>query len=79
MNFNKLIKRLQQALSNEKTSTDTSRDRIDALLGELEKKQKKLKQKLEKEKKPKKRKALKLQIKIVSTQLKKGSAFRRKL
>jgi hypothetical protein len=79
MGFNKLIKQLHKALSTKKRSKDVSRERIDNLLDRLEKKEKKLKQKLDKEKKPKKRKELKLQIKIVSTQRKKGAAFRRKL
>lgn len=79
MGFNKLVKQIQKALSNNNYHKDASRERIDTLLGKLEKKEKKLKQKLDKEKNPKKRKELKLQLKIVSTQRKKGAAFRRKL
>ena len=79
MGFNKLIKGLKKVLSNKGSSNVASRERLDSLLDKLEKKEKKLKQKLDKEKIPKKRKELKLQLKIVTAQRKKGVAYRRKL
>ena len=78
MGISKLINRLQKSISNAGANNGTARERIDCLLDKLEKKEKKLKQKLENEKNPKKRKELKLQLKIVSTQRKKGKAFRQK-
>ena len=78
MGINKLINSLQKSLSSATGKNETSRERIDCLLDKLEKKEKKLRQKFENEKNPKKRKELKLQIKIVSTQRKKGKAFRQK-
>ena len=74
MGLKKLIKNLQKSLSAEAGKKHVSRDRIDELLGELEKKEKKLCRKLSKEKNARKRKDLKLQLKIVSTQRKKGTA-----
>ena len=79
MATNKLIKSLQKILRTEADKKHASRERIDELLDQLEKKEKKLKSKLAKEKNPKKRKQLKLQTKIVSTQRKKGKAFLHKL
>ena len=79
MGFNKLIKSLQKIIGTEADKKHASRERIEELLDQLENKEKKLKSKLAKEKNPKKRKKLKLQTKIVSTQLKKGKAFLHKL
>jgi predicted nucleic acid-binding Zn-ribbon protein len=74
MGLNKLIKRLQETLSDGTDKNNTSSERIEELLGEIEAKEKKLKQKLSEETNTKKRKDLKLQLKIASTQLKKGKA-----
>jgi uncharacterized protein (DUF4415 family) len=79
MGLSKLIKNLQKSLASEADKKHASRERIEELLDQLEKKEKKLKSKLAKEKNPKKRKELKLQTKIVSTQRKKGKAFINKL
>jgi len=72
MGLKHLIKSVQKILSSDIEREHISRERIDELLGELEKKQKKLHHKLSEEKHSKKRKDLKLQLKIVSTQHKKG-------
>jgi predicted nuclease with TOPRIM domain len=74
MGLNKLIKRLQETISNDTDTIQTSSERLEELLGEIEAKEKKLKHKLSKETNAKKRKDLKLQLKIASTQLKKGRA-----
>jgi len=74
MGLNKLIKHLQETLSDGTDKNHTSCERIEELLGEIEAKEKKLKQKLSEETNTKKRKDLKLQLKIASTQLKKGMA-----
>jgi len=79
MGLNDLIKSLQKSLSNGTNKNHTSRDRINELLGEFDKKEKKLKHKLSEEKNSKKRKDLKLQLKIISTQRKKGMARLREL
>ncbi len=75
MGINKLIKSAQKILSSETEREQTSPERIKELLGELEKKEKKLHHKLSEEEHSKKRKDLKLQLKIVSTQHKKGMAL----
>ncbi len=72
MGLNKLIKNVQKILTSEAEREQTSPERIDELLGELERKEKKLHHKLSEEKHSKKRKDLKLQLKIISTQRKKG-------
>lgn len=72
MGINKLIKKVQKILSSETEGTLASRDRIEELLGKLEKKEKKLKHKLSEEKDHSKRKDLKLKLKIISTQRNKG-------
>ena len=74
MGLNHLIKSLQKSLSNGSGKKHTSRARITELLYALEKKEKKLKHKLAKEENCKKRKDLKLQLKIIATQRKKGTA-----
>jgi len=75
MGINKFIKNVQKILSNETEREQTSPSRIKELLGELEKKEKKLHHKLSEEEHSKKRKDIKLQLKIVSTQHKKGVAL----
>lgn len=74
MAINQLIKKLQKSLSEGKGKKQSSSDRIEGLLSELGKKEKKLKRKLAKESNSKKRKDIKLQLKIISTQCKKGMA-----
>ena len=75
MGFKKFIKGVQEIFSNETERTEISRDRIEELLSELEKKEKKLNHKLSKEKNHSKRKDLKLKLKIISTQRNKGMAL----
>ena len=79
MGINKLIKNLQNQLSKGEKKGKPSLDRIDDLLGELKQKEKKLERKLEHEKNSSKRKHLKLELKIVRVQLKKGKARRAEL
>jgi len=75
MGYKKLIKSVQEIFSGETERAETSRDRIEELLGELEQKEKKLNHKLSKEDDSKKRKDLKLKLKIISTQRNKGMAL----
>ena len=79
MGINKLIKNLQNQLSKGETKGKASLDRIDDLLGDLKQKEKKLKHKLDGEQNSSKRKRLKLELKIVHVQLKKGKARRAQL
>ena len=79
MGINKLIKNLQNQLSKGEKKGHVSIDRIDDLLDELRKKEKKLEKKLGREKNSSKRKRLKLELKIVRLQLKKGRARRAQL
>jgi hypothetical protein len=74
MGLNKLIKRLQETISNDTDTIHTSSGLLEELLGEIEAKEQKLKHKLSKETNTKKRKDLKLKLKIASTQLRKGRA-----
>ena len=75
MGFKKFIKSAQEIFSSETERTESSRDRIEELLGELEQKEKKLNHKLSEENDSKKRKDLKLKLKIISTQRNKGMAL----
>ena len=75
MGFKKFIKNVQEIFSSETERTESSRDRIEELLGELEQKEKKLNHKLSEENNSKKRKDLKLKLKIISTQRNKGNAI----
>ena len=79
MGLKKLIKNLQNNLNEGKRKNNLSCDRIDALLGKLEKKENQLRRKIAKEKNATKRKHLKLQLKIASVQYKKGKARRAEL
>lgn len=79
MGINKLIKNLQNQLSKGEKKGKASLDQIDDLLGELKQKEKKLSHKLDKETNSSKRKSLKLELKIVQVQLKKGKARRAQL
>ena len=74
MGINKLIKNLQNQLTKGEKKGKASLDRIDDLLGELKQKEKKLERKLDKENNSSERKQLKLELKIVRVQLKKGKA-----
>ena len=64
MGFKKFIKNVQEIFSSETERTESSRDRIEELLGELEQKEKKLNHKLSKEEDSKKRKDLKRKSRI---------------
>ena len=79
MGINKLIKNLQNQLSKGEKKGKVSMDRIDDLLGELKQKEKKLEHKLDKEKNSSERKHLKLELKIVRVQFKKGKVRRAEL
>ena len=79
MGINKLIKDLQNQLSKGEKKGKAPLDRIDDLLGELKQKEKKLERKLDKEKNSSERKHLKLELKIVRVQLKKGKVRRAEL
>jgi hypothetical protein len=75
MGFKKFIKNVQEIFYTETERTEASRERIEELLGELEKKEHKLNHKLSEENDAKKRKAIKLKLKIISTQRSKGMAL----
>ena len=75
MGFKKLIKNVQDIFSSDTEKAETSRDRIEELLGELEQKEKKLNHKLSEVNDSKKRKDIKLKLKIISTQRNKGMAL----
>jgi len=79
MGLKKLIKNLQDNLSEGERKNNVACDRIDALLGKLEKKEHQLRRKIAKEKNATKRKHLKLQLKIASVQYKKGKTRRAEL
>jgi hypothetical protein len=79
MGLKKLIKSLQTSLSGEYGGEQTSRERIEELLSEFDKKEKKLKHKLSKEEDTGKRKDLKLKLKIIAAQREKGMARLREL
>ncbi len=74
MQLDKLLKKLKGYLSKSKQKRLTYSERIDDLLVKLGKKEKKLQKKLAKEKSARKRKKLKLELKIISTQKRKGAA-----
>lgn len=79
MGISKLVKHLQQQLSKGDKKHGASLDRIDELLLDLAKKERKLKKKLSEEKNSSKRKELKLEMKIARLQLKKGKKRRAEL
>ena len=76
MGIKKLVKHLQEQLAKGGKKGHISCDRIDDLLLELGKKEKKLEHKLSEEKNSAKRKHLKLELKIARLQLKKGKKRR---
>jgi hypothetical protein len=75
----KLIKNLQKQLAKSEKKGKAPLDRIDDLLLEMAKKERKLEQQLSEEKNPTKRKHLKLEIKMARLQLKKGKKRRAEL
>jgi len=75
----KLIKSLQKQLSKGEKKGKAPLDRIDNLLLEMAKKERKLERQLSDEKDPTKRKHLKLEIKMARLQLKKGKKRRAEL
>ncbi|MFC1388978.1 MAG: hypothetical protein G8D81_17955 [gamma proteobacterium symbiont of Clathrolucina costata] len=70
---------LKNGWKKRKLSDKAKCDRIDELLGQLEKKEQRLKKKLDEEKNSKKYKRLKTDLKIVQAQLKKGTKRRDEL
>ena len=79
MKFQNLIKKLETHLSKGEHSKRAQCDRIDELLGKLERKRKKLEKDVEAEKNPTQKKRLKTDLKIVTLQLKKGVKRREEL
>ena len=80
MGIDKLIKDLQKQLSKgEKKGKDEHLDSIDQLLLELGLKEKKLEKKLDKAKGSGERKRIKLDLKVVKAQMKKGKKRRTEL
>jgi hypothetical protein len=80
MGVEKLLEKLQKYLDKgEKREIAVRCDRIDSLLDKLGKKEKKLKKKLASEKDKSKRKQLKLELRIVSMERKKGNKRRKEL
>lgn len=80
MGIDKLVKNLHKNLDQGELKNATLRcDRIDELLGKLEKKKDKLKNKLESETSKSKRKKLALELRIVTLELKKGRKRRKEL
>ncbi len=79
MGIKKILKNLQEQLSKGEKKGHASLDRIDGLLLDLAKKERKLKQKLSKEKDSGKRKHLKLELQIARLELKKSKKRRAEL
>lgn len=79
MGINKLIKHLQKQLSKGEKKKKAPLENIDELLLELGLKEKKLQQKLAKEKDSGERSHIKLKLKIVQLELKKGKKRRSEL
>ncbi|MBV2120090.1 MAG: hypothetical protein N0E59_21780 [Candidatus Thiodiazotropha taylori] len=79
MKINDLLDNLKKRLEKAELSDKAKCDRIDELLGQLEKKEQRLKKKLDEEKNSKKYKRLKTDLKIVQAQLKKGTKRRDEL
>ena len=79
MGIKKLIKDLQKQLSKSEQKDNAPLDHIDQLLLDLAKKERKLEKKLSEEKNSSKRKHLKLEMKILRLQLKKGQKRRAEL
>lgn len=79
MGLKKLLANLNEYLDKGERKKKAHCDRIDALLDKLGEKEKKLEKKLDAEKNPGKRKQLKLELKIVKAQRKKGSKRRNQL
>lgn len=80
MGIDKLVNNLHKNLDQGKLENATVRcERIDELLGKLEKKKSKLKNKLASEKRKSKRKKLALELRIVTLELKKGRKRRKEL
>ena len=79
MGIKKLIKNLQKQLAKGEKKGNAPLDRIDDLLLEIAKKERKLEQQFSEEKNPAERKQLKLEIKMARLQLKKGKKRRAEL
>ena len=79
MGIKKLIKNLQKQLEKSEKRGKAPLDRIDDLLLEMAKKERKLEQHLSEEKNATKRKHLKLELKMARVQLKKGKKRRAEL
>lgn len=76
MGLEKLLANLNDYLDKGERKKKAHSDHIDDLLDKLKEKEKKLKKKLEKEKNAGKRKKLKLELKVISAQRKKGAKRR---
>lgn len=79
MKIESLLQNLKKKLKKAELSDKVKCDRIDELLIQLEKKQKRLQGKLENEKNSSKYKRLKTELKVVQAQLKKGKKRRQEL
>ncbi|MET0009428.1 MAG: hypothetical protein ABW124_18545 [Candidatus Thiodiazotropha sp. 6PLUC9] len=79
MKIESLLQNLKKMLKKAELSDKVKCDRIDELLIQLEKKQKRLQGKLENEKNSSKFKRLKTELKVVQAQLKKGNKRRQEL
>jgi len=80
MGIKKLFKHLNEYLDKgNKKKSRVICDRIDHLLEQLKKKEKKLKKQLDKEKHTSKRKRIKTELKVIALQVKKGVKRRKEL
>jgi Rad3-related DNA helicase len=79
MVLGKVIKKLQEYLDKAGRKKAVSCDAVDDLLQQLEEKRKKLEKRLEKEDHGRKRRELKLDLKIVTAELKRGKQRRKEL
>ncbi|MES9854575.1 MAG: hypothetical protein ABW170_22390 [Candidatus Thiodiazotropha sp. L084R] len=79
MKVKSLLQNLKKMLEKAELSDKVKCDRIDELLIQLEKKEKRLQGKLAKEKNSSKYKRLKIELRIVKAQLKKGKKRRQEL
>lgn len=77
MPLDKLIKKLEGYLTKGERKKPAHCERIDDLLEKLGQKEKKIEKKLAKEKSARKRKKLKIELKIISVQKRKGAARRK--
>ena len=79
MGIEKLLENLKDYLDKGTRKKKAHSERIDSILGQLDEKEKKLKKTLDKEKNAGKRKQLKMELKIINAQRKKGAKRRDEL